>query len=239
VELTPEERQRIFEEEKIRAEARTEIEKTRKEQLLEVRRASRGRFSTKKTIVWVGLPLALLTVLVWNIKVRFANEELVAALQLAEKSIGASPSDDSWKASHYHAMLAGARDSDPRTTALLYIQSLEYAVNDDRVASSYRSLGLELEKVKLIEAAERCYRSAAALEPHDDFTQECLANLLMGEKEYAEAETIYREILPRASTANDKFGLNFRLAEPLEATGRKTEADNYKKEYEKWIREVK
>jgi hypothetical protein len=57
LELTPEERQRIFEEEKIRLAARAQIERAQREQLLETRRASRGKPNTKKIIRYCSLAL--------------------------------------------------------------------------------------------------------------------------------------------------------------------------------------
>jgi hypothetical protein len=59
------------------------------------------------------------------------------------------------------------------------------------------------------------------------------------EKKYTEAEPLYRELLPRASTALDRAILTGKLARIAEATGRKEQADSYEKESQKAWKEVK
>jgi predicted Zn-dependent protease len=87
--------------------------------------------------------------------------------------------------------------------------------------------------------AEHCQRLAVGLAPGDDWGRKCLADVLLEQKKYAEAEPIYRELLLHASEPSDKFSLNYDLAEIAEATGRKQEADNFRKEYEKAMKEVR
>jgi hypothetical protein len=74
LELTPEERERIFEEEKIRAEARTQIEDKQKGQLLQAQRAVRRL--AMKIIVFGCIGLALLAVVAWRVRLTLANNEL-------------------------------------------------------------------------------------------------------------------------------------------------------------------
>jgi len=243
VELTPEERQRIFEEETIRLEARAQAERAKNEQLLAARRASRGTPNTKKIILYCSLALVLFIVVVWRVRLTLANDELIAMLQQAEPHVGTTPSDDDWKDAYANAAVIGARDGNHRSAALLFIQSMQYAVTGERLASSYRSLGLELEALGLIVTAEHCHRLAVGLAPGDDFGRRCLADVLVERKKYAEAEPIYHELLQHTSDVGDRASLNYRLSGLLKATGRKTEADNYMKEFEKesekWLREAK
>jgi hypothetical protein len=88
LELTPEERQRIFEEEKIRVEARTQIAKAQKEQLLEARRAISRKPRAKRIILSSGLAVALLTVVAWRVRLTLANDELVAMVKQAGPYVG-------------------------------------------------------------------------------------------------------------------------------------------------------
>jgi len=73
LELTPEERQRIFEEEEIRVEARTQIETAQEGQVLQPRRASRRKPSAKRIILFSGLALALLAVVAWRVRLTLTN----------------------------------------------------------------------------------------------------------------------------------------------------------------------
>jgi tetratricopeptide (TPR) repeat protein len=227
MDLTPEERQRIFEEEKIRAEARAQVEKVHKEQVLQARRASRRKPSAKKVILAFCLAMALLTAIAWRVRLTLANRELVAMLQEAEAYVGTTPSDDDWKDISLKAVVMGLKDGDHRGAALLYIRSLRYAAANERAASSYRSLGWELGQLDLVEAAERCDRLAVGLAPSDDLARKFLADMLVKQKKYTEAEPLYLELLPRASTALDRAILNGSLAKISAAAGRKQEADDY------------
>jgi tetratricopeptide (TPR) repeat protein len=239
LDLTPEERQRIYEEEKIRVEARTQIEQTQKEQLLQARRVSPGKPSIKRIILFSCLALALLTFVAWKIRLTLANNEIVAMVQLAGAHVGDTPSDDDWKYIYAKAAVTRARDADHRAAALLFMRSLQYATTNERVAASYRSLGLELEELNLLDTAEYCHRVAVGLAPGNNFGRTCLADLLVKQKKYAEAEPIYLELLQGATDPNDRFSLNVSLARLLEATGRKAEADQYEKENEKLVKQLK
>jgi hypothetical protein len=64
VELTPEERQRISEEEETRVEARIQIGNRQKGQLLQARTA--GRPLAKRVAVFACLALTLLAVIAWR-----------------------------------------------------------------------------------------------------------------------------------------------------------------------------
>ena len=228
MELTPEERQRIFEEEEIRAEARTQIEKAQKEQSREARRVSRGK--AKKIIVFSCVAIALLTVVVWKVRLKFANDELIAMVHQAKAYVGTSPSYDDWILISGRAMTCD-RNGDRRGAAALYIRSLEYADTHERVASTYQSLGWQFDHLDIIDEAEYCYRLAVGLTEGTthDFRRQCLADVLVKQKKYGEAESIYRDLLPRASKALDRAILNGDLEALAAIAGRKQEADNYEK----------
>ncbi|HEX4133629.1 MAG TPA: hypothetical protein VHY84_03330 [Bryobacteraceae bacterium] len=160
----------------------------------------------------------------------------------AEGHVGTTPSDEDWLLISSEGLLMGepaGKAGDHREAALLHIRSLQYADTNKRVADSYRSLGFELEKLDLLDAAEYCYRLTVRLAPGGDFGRTWLADVLVKQKKYAEAETIYREMLPRATTAEDRVTLNADLAGIAKATGRKEEADNYEKESRKAWKEMK
>jgi hypothetical protein len=100
MELSPEERQRIYEEEHFRVEARAQIEKAEKERQQRQereqvsQRTARSKKFAKKLLVIGGVSLALATVVIWKIATASRN-----GLRQAEHSIGNSPSDELWKVS--------------------------------------------------------------------------------------------------------------------------------------------
>lgn len=116
MELTPEERQRIFEEEKIRLEARSKIEKAQNKQLLKAWRASRRKLSARRAILLSGLALALLMVVAWRVGLTLANHEPVAMVQQDEACVGTAPSDLDWKLICGKAVIAGEGDGDHRSS---------------------------------------------------------------------------------------------------------------------------
>jgi len=118
-------------------------------------------------------------------------------VQQAQVYVGTAPSGDDWKIISTDAFLMGQRDGDHLGAALLYIQSLRYADTNKSVAHTYRGLGVELENLDLIDAGRIRHRLAVGLSPGDDLSRRFLADVLVKQKKYAEAEPM----LPRAASA--------------------------------------
>lgn len=233
-ELTPEGRSRIYEEEKARAEARARIESERKKEQDGARKqaiAHQAVFVKKhsKWIIAVGCIFLLVVAVVWRVSVTPTNAELIAKLRPAEASVGASPSDDEWTIYFSKAAVEQTKNNH-RDALLLGIQSLVYAVNSDRAASSYDMIGLSFAELGLTETAEACERKATALDPGRDSRQESLADVLVKAKKYGEAEAIYLKLLARTSDPSRRWPLLSTLGHLMNATGRMSEAKRYDKE---------
>ena len=235
MELTPEERSRIYEEEKARAEARARIESERKEEQDDARKQATAQWAAfakkySKWIIVIGcIFLLVMAPVVWKARVGSMNAELIAKLRQAEVSVGASPSDDEWTI--YFLKAAGEQSKNNHRDALLLgIRSLIYAVDSDRAASSYRIVGLSFAELGLTETAEACERKATALDPGRDSCQESLADVLVKAKKYGEAEAIYLTLLARTPDPEKRWPLLYTLSRLMEATGRMSEARRYDKE---------
>jgi len=235
MELTSEDRLRIYEEEKARSEARTRLESERRKEQDEARRqatAHRAAFVKKhsKWIIAVGcIFLLAMAAVVWKVHVGLMNAELIVTLQQAEASIGASPSDDEWTI-YFSKAAVEQSNNNHRGALLLGIQSLIYAVDLHRAASSYRIVGLSFAEIGLTETAEACERKATALDPGSDNCQESLADVLVKAKKYGEAEAIYLILLPRTSDPLRRWPLLSTLGDLMVKTGRMSEAKRYDKE---------
>jgi Tfp pilus assembly protein PilF len=86
-------------------------------------------------------------------------------------------------------------------------------------------LGVALEQAGDLHGAAQAYKAAAALDPRDFETRTALARVLLGEKQYAEAEAKFREALAmQPDSAAGRLG----LAQALDAQHKPEAADAYK-----------
>jgi len=190
----------------------------------------KSRIGVAKTLAIVIAISLVLGAAVWQIRATILNNALVEELQRTEASVGATPSDESWKSSFGQAVVADHINHDYREALILHMEALTHAASPQRIAASYNSMGLSFEKLGMLEVAEQCHRKATKADPGSDFFQKCLADVLLVRKKYVEAEPIYRSLLGRTSAPDDRSALLWPLAETLDATGRKADADKARAE---------
>lgn len=154
----------------------------------------------------------------WKLHEHYLVSAAVSDLELAEAETGSSGDDERWRAISLRASVESVRGK--HAVALSgYANSLRFAVDAVRTASSYRNIAYEAEKLDLLEVAERAYRLSLKLNA-DLLTQRCLADLLCKRSKYDAAEPLYRDLLAQARSQDEERGLKLSLFEVLNSTGR-------------------